>query len=208
VVAPFYQATPLFGYGLAYFVLGETLSSRQMAGGLLIVIGTLLISLGPGVVKARFKLRLVVLMLSCALVLAISTTIFKVFAVEEEFWTTLFWTFAGESLFGAMLLAMPSCRRQLMQSLKTNTGAMLAINGANELINLGGGLGARYALLLAPLSLVQAIGSTTTLFVFLFGIGLTILFPQWGREDLSPRNLVQKGVSAVLVAVGVVLVGS
>jgi hypothetical protein len=44
--------------------------------------------------------------------------------------------------------------------------------------------------------------------VFLFGIGLTILFPQWGREDLSPRNLVQKGVSAVLVAVGVVLVGS
>lgn len=93
-----------------------------------------------------------------------------------------------------------------MLSLKSNTGAMLTINGANELINLGGSLGARYALLLAPLSLVQAISSTTTLFVFLFGVVLTVLLPHLGREDLSPRNLAQKGISAVLVAVGVILV--
>jgi uncharacterized membrane protein len=206
VVAPFYQATPLFGYVLAYLVLGETLSPRQMGGGLLILGGTLLVSLGPSSVKARFKLRLVVLMLSCALVLAVSTTIFKMFAVEEEFWTTVFWTFVGESAFGAVLLAIPACGRQFALSLKANTGAMLTINGANELINLGGGLGSRYALLLAPLSLVQAIGSTTTLFVFLFGIVLTIFLPRLGREDLSPRNLTQKGVSAVLVALGVILV--
>jgi len=208
VVAPFYQATPLFGYVLAYLVLGETLTAKQMGGGLLIVFGTLLVSLGPSSVKARFKLRLVVLMLSCALVLAISTTIFKVFAIAEEFWTTVFWTFVGEAAFGIVLLAMPGCRRKFVLSLKANTGAMLAINGANELINLGGSLGARYALLLAPLSLVQAIGSTTTLFVFLFGVVLTIFLPRLGHEDLSPRNLAQKGVSAGLVAIGVVLVGS
>lgn len=206
VVAPFYQATPLFGYVLAYLVLGETLTPKQMGGGLLIVFGTLLVSIGPSSVKARFKLRLVVLMLSCALVLAISTTIFKVFAIREEFWTTVFWTFVGEAVFGIVLLAMPDCRRKFMLSLKSNTGAMLTINGANELINLGGSLGARYALLLAPLSLVQAISSTTTLFVFLFGVVLTVLLPHLGREDLSPRNLAQKGISAVLVAVGVILV--
>lgn len=206
VVAPFYQATPLFGYVLAYLVLGETLTPKQMGGGLLIVFGTLLVSIGPSSVKARFKLRLVVLMLSCALVLAISTTIFKVFAIREEFWTTVFWTFVGEAVFGIFLLAMPDCRRKFMLSLKSNTGAMLTINGANELINLGGSLGARYALLLAPLSLVQAISSTTTLFVFLFGVVLTVLLPHLGREDLSPRNLAQKGISAVLVAVGVILV--
>ena len=33
VVAPFFQASPLFGYVLAYLVLGETLSPMQMAGG-------------------------------------------------------------------------------------------------------------------------------------------------------------------------------
>ncbi len=206
VVAPFYQATPLFGYVLAYLVLGETLTPKQMGGGLLIIFGTLLVSIGPSSVKARFKPRLVVLMLSCALVLAISTTIFKVFAIAEEFWTTVFWTFVGEAAFGIVLLALPDCRRKFNLSLKTNTGAMLTINGANELINLGGSLGARYALLLAPLSLVQAIGSTTTLFVFLFGVVLTIFLPRLGRENMSPRNLAQKGVSAGLVALGVMLV--
>ncbi len=32
VVAPYFQAGPLFGYGLAYVVLGETLSGRQLIG--------------------------------------------------------------------------------------------------------------------------------------------------------------------------------
>lgn len=48
VVAPFYQATPLFGYVLGYLVLGEILSPMQMLGALLIVAGALLLSMGPG----------------------------------------------------------------------------------------------------------------------------------------------------------------
>ena len=64
----------------------------------------------------------------------------------------------------------------------------------------------RYALLLAPLAIVQAIGSTTTLLVFLLGIVLTLLFPAFGREDMSPRNPVQKGASAILIMIGVVLI--
>jgi uncharacterized membrane protein len=205
VVAPFYQATPLFGFCLAYIILGETLTARQMAGGLLIVIGTLFISIGANPSRARMRLRLVILMLSCALALALSSTIFKVFAIEEEFWPTVFWTFTGEAGFGVVLLMVPSCRREFMLAVRSNTRALLAINGANELINLGGSLGARYALLFAPLSLVQAIGGTTTLFVFVFGILLTAFVPRLGHEDLSPHNLIQKGASAALVAAGVFL---
>ena len=77
--------------------------------------------------------------------------------------------------------------------LRKNAAALLTINGSNELVNLGGTLGNRYALMLAPLSLVQAIGSTTTLFVFAFGVGLSIFFPGVGRETLSLRELLQKG---------------
>ncbi len=45
VVAPFFQTSPLFGYVLAYLVLGETLSARQLAGGAMIVVGALLVSI-------------------------------------------------------------------------------------------------------------------------------------------------------------------
>jgi drug/metabolite transporter (DMT)-like permease len=208
VVAPFFQAAPLFGFGLGYVVLGETLSPTQLAGGALIIGGTLLVSLrsDPRRRRTAFNFRLAALMLACALSLAVSSLIFKIFALRDEFWPTTFWMFAGEALFGAGLLAIAPYRRQFLDLLRQNPGAVLSINAVNELINLGGGLGTRFALVLAPLSLVQAIGSTTTLFVFGFGVVLSLFFPALGRENLSRRELLHKGLAAVLVAAGAVLV--
>jgi drug/metabolite transporter (DMT)-like permease len=206
VVSPFFQAAPLFGYVLAYFVLGETLSIRQMAGGALIIAGTLMVSIRFGRGARIFKLRLVVLMLACGLATALSGLIFKIFAIKVEFWTTTFWLFVGEAIFGAALLAISSDRKQFVAALRKNAAALLAVGGANELINLGGTLGSRYALLLAPLSLVQAVGSTTTLFVFAFGVALSAFFPRLIQEKLSSRDLLQKGTAALVVAAGVALV--
>src|ERR1700683_4907645 len=206
VVAPFFQASPLFGYALGYLVLGEKLSGRQLTGGVLIIVGALVVSLRLGAPAGAFKLRLAMLMLGCGFVLSVASLIFKIFAIEVEFWTTTFWMFAGEAIFGAALLTVTSYRSQFVTLLRTNTAALLSINASNELINLGGGLGSRYALLFAPLSIVQAIGSTTTLFVFLFGVLLSLVSPRLGRENLSGRELAQKGVAAVFVALGVALV--
>ena len=206
VVSPFFQAAPLFGYVLGYAVLGETLSPPQMAGGGLIVAGTLIVSVRFDANSGVFKLRLALLMLACGLALALSALIFKIFALQVDFWATTFWMFVGEAIFGAALLTIPSYRRQFIALLQANTRALLTISGSNELINLGGSLGSRYALLFAPLSIVQAIGGTTTLFVFAFGVALSALWPRLARETLSLRELLQKGAAAFCVAVGVALV--
>jgi drug/metabolite transporter (DMT)-like permease len=207
VVAPFFQASPLFGYFLGLIFLGESLTGKQLMGGGLIVLGGALLSvnLGKG---GRFRLRLMLLMLVCALALAVSSVIFKAFAKEDQFWTTAFWSYVGEALFGVGVLVLPAMRREFFGLFRRHPGAVMGINAANELINLGGNLGARYALLLAPLSIVQAIASTTTLFIFAIGVLLTLFLPRFGREDLSAKNLIQKGVSAGFITVGVVLVGS
>src|SRR5271156_961622 len=173
VVSPFFQAVPLFGYALAYLFLGKTLSIRQMAGGALIIVGTLIVSVRFDRAGRVFKLRLAALMLACGLAAAL----FKIFAIDVAFWTTTFWMFVDEGIFGAALLSIRSYRRGLVVVPRANTTALLTINGSNELINLGGGLGNRYALMFAPLSIVQAISSTTTLFVFAFGVVLSGLFP-------------------------------
>ena len=204
-VAPFFQASPLFAYALGYVVLGERLSPTQLWGGGLIIAGAILLSLRPGGAMT-FKTRLVVLMLACALCVALSSLIFKMFAVSNEFWTTTFWTFVGEALIGAAILMVPAHRRQFTGLFKVHTTALITINASNELINLGGSLGARYALMLAPLSIVQAITSTSTLFVFLFGIAISIFFPGFGREELSARGLAIKGACAVLIVAGVILI--
>jgi hypothetical protein len=151
-------------------------------------------------------LRLVLLMCAATFVLALSTVVFKFFAIHGRFWSTTFWTFAGEGLFGIGVLAVPKCRRQFVRLFRSNPGAMLGVNAANELINLGGGLGVRYATLLAPVALVSAISASTTFFVFLFGILLTLFFPRLGRENLSAASLARKAVGGLLIMAGVALI--
>jgi drug/metabolite transporter (DMT)-like permease len=207
VVAPFFQISPLFGYVLGYLVLGETPTGLQTLGGALIVGGTLLLSRRRGGSAKKFRTRLIVLMVACAFLLSLTSLIFKFFAIRDEFWTTMFWTFVGHVVFGAGILAIPHYRRQFGLLLRANPGALVTINVANELVNLGGTLGTRYALVLAPLGLVQAVTSTTTLFVFIFGIALSLFLPAYGREGLSGRELAQKGAAAVVIVIGVMLVG-
>ena len=205
VVAPLFQTTVFFTLLLAYIFLGETLTLNKAAGVALIVLGAVILSLDETFRLRRFKWRLVLLMLACTFILALASVIFKFYAVRDEFWVTTFWTYAGDVLFGLGILAVPRYCKQLMRLLRTNTGPLLALSGANELINLGGGLGVRFALLLAPVALVSAISSTTTLFVFAFGLLLSLFLPALSREDTSRANLIQKGVSALIVTAGVLL---
>ena len=207
VVAPLFQLSTLFTFALAYLFLHETLSWKEGGGAALIVGGVLSLSVDRSFRLRKFSTRLVVTMAVATFVLALSSVAFKFFAVRDRFWVTTFWIYAGEGLFGLGILAVPHYRRQFFALFARNPGAMLAINGANELITLAGGLTVRAASLLAPVALVSAVSSTTTLLVFLFGIVLTLVAPKLGHEDLSTRALIQKGVGAALVAVGVALLG-
>src|SRR5262249_46445655 len=130
VVAPFFQSSPLFGYVLAYFILGETLTGMQMAGGALIVVGVLFVSFGSGPKREQFEWRLAALMLTCGFVLSLSTLIFKAFAVKDEFWATTFWMFAGEAIFGAAFLCINRYRRQFIDLIRSNGSALIAINAS------------------------------------------------------------------------------
>jgi uncharacterized membrane protein len=206
VVAPLFQANTLFTFALGLLVLHEVPRWQQAVGAGLVVTGALGLSLDRKLHFGRFKPRLVLLMCAATFVLALSSVVFKFFAIQDAFWSTTFWTFVGEGLFGAAILAMPKYRKQFVHLFQKNPGAVIGVNAANELINLGGGLGVRYASLLAPVGLVSAISATSTFFVFLFGILLTLFFPKLGREDLSPRNVFQKAVGGILIMAGVVLI--
>lgn len=205
-IAPFFQAAGIFGLVLGYFVLGEKISKFQIIGVLLIIGGSILLSLRFGRGASRFKKHLVFLMLTCALAIALSSLIFKFFAVRDEFWTTTFWNFVGQALFGLILMMIATNRQHFGRMIHSNTGAVLSVNGANELINLGGNLGVRYTLLFAPLGIVQAISSTTSFFVLFFGVILSLFFPKLGREEIGISSLAQKFIATAFIVIGVLLI--
>lgn len=207
IVAPLFQTSALFTFGLAYIFLDEVLSWRQMAGGALVISGSLSLSFDKTFHFGAMRFRLVALMLGCTFVLAMSSVLFKFFALRDAFWVTTFWIYVGEGLFGFGIMAVPKYRHQFRALFRRSPGAVIALNGANELINLGGSLGVRFASLLAPVALVSAVSATSSLFVFAFGIFLTVFLPKLGREDLSWQGLAQKGIGATLVSVGVLLLG-
>jgi drug/metabolite transporter (DMT)-like permease len=206
VIAPLFQTSTLFTYIIAYFVLHETLTGWRIVGGALVMASAVVSSYEPSGSR-RIKWSVVAPILACTAVLAGSSVMFKFFAIRDAFWPVTFWSFAGQAVFGAVLLAIPRIRRQFFDMFKKHPGAVIGINAANEIINLGGGLAARYASLLGPVSLVQAIGGTTSFFVFAFGVLLSLFFPKLGRENLSRRNLIQKGIAVTLIAAGVILIG-
>jgi drug/metabolite transporter (DMT)-like permease len=205
VVAPLFQLSTIFTLLLAYVFLGEKLRLLQLSGVVLIVAGALTASRNGGAFLQRFNIRLLVLMAVATFIVALTAVLFKYFAVEDTFWGTTFWTFVGEGIFGAGILLIPRYYQQFVRLFKRSPGAVIGVNAANELINLGGGLGVRFASLLAPVALVSAVSSTTTLFVFAFGVLLSLCFPKFGREDLTAGNLLRKGAGALLVTAGVML---
>jgi uncharacterized membrane protein len=207
VVAPFFQLGPVFAFALAYAILHELPTPRQTVGGALILIASALISIDLSH-RRSFRLRVIALMVACALALAVSSVIFKVFSLRDEFWSTTFWTYSGEVVFGVGVLAVPALREAFAGLLRVNRNAIIGVNGANELINLAGSVIGRYALLLAPVAIVQAISGTTTLFVFFIGLGLSMLFPRIGSGRANARDLLQKGAAAALVGIGVALLSA
>ena len=207
VIAPLFQTSTLFTYIIAYFVLHETLTGWQLFGGLLMMASAVVASYEPRGTRHKIKWSVVAPILVCTAVLAGSAVMFKYFAIQDAFWPVTFWNFAGQAIFGAVLLAIPRIRHKFFGMFRKHPGAVIGINAANEIINLGGGLAARYASLLGPVSLVQAIGGTTSFFVFAFSVLLSLFFPKLGRENLSRRNLVQKGIAVTLIVAGVVLIG-
>jgi drug/metabolite transporter (DMT)-like permease len=198
---------PVLAFILAFLFLGERLTIVQAGGGALVIAGAFLASLRFSGAKVAFRKRSTILMTAAILCISLSSLIFKYFAVAESFWPATYWTYVGEALFGIVILLIPSERRTFVKLFRTNPRALLMMNALNEIVNLGGSLAARYALVLAPLALVQAVTSTTPLFSFIFGILITVFLPKLGRENISKRNLIQKSLAAILVVAGAILAG-
>lgn len=202
IVAPFFQITPVFGFILGYYFLGETLVSHQVWASVAIILGALLLSFNfqQGV---KVKKKLLFLMLTASFLYALNGVIFKLFALHAGFAPTLFWNMVGQVLLGLILFwGISSYKTQFLRVIKENSRSVLGLNFFNSLIILIGDMVAWYALLLAPVTLIFAVSGVQPLFVFLFGILLTIFFPAFGQESLERRSFVQKCAGVLIIVIG------
>ena len=142
-------------------------------------------------------------MLTASLLSAINGVVFKLIAVDKGFWVTLFWGFVGQVMAGFIcLVCVPGYRKDflgLFKQQKVPAVGLIALSktlfSVSEAVTL-------YATLLAPVALVLLVNSFQHLFVFAFGILLTLFLPRVAKESLGRMKMLQKGAGIGLMLVG------
>ncbi len=204
-VTSLFQLIPVFTYLLAMVFLHEYLTVGQLFASALVVVGAVIISLDL-THTIRFKAKPFWLMVLSSFMLAVNALIFKVIALDANFWGTAFWEYVGGAIFGILLmLFIPLYRQQFIATIKKGGLKVTGVNFVAEIMNIIAKLLANFASLLAPLALVWVVNGFQPMLVFIYGVILTLFIPQWGKEDLSKKTIIQKLCAIAIIFAGVVL---
>jgi uncharacterized membrane protein len=202
-VTPFYQTVPIFAYFLGYFILGETITLAQGLASFVIIVGALILSFEFGGRGMRFKQNVVALMLAASFLSAINGVIFKLIALEKGFWASLFWGLVGQVMAGLIfLVCVPGYRRDFLGFFKQQKVAVVGLIALSKILFSVSEAVTLYATLLAPVALVLLVNSFQSLFVFTFGVVLTLFLPRVAKESLGRTKMLQKGAGIGLMLVG------
>lgn len=208
IIVALSQLVPVFGFIFSYFILGETISNREIIAAGLIIVGGSILSVEYSGWKSQFKWKMALLMIFATYCYALSIVMFKAASLNENFIDSLFWTMLGKVVFGIVLFfGVKHYRYQFLQLLKSNRNAIIGLNVLNEIIGLVAEVSLVFAVLLAPVFLVQSVSGLQPLFVFIFGVVLTLLFPKFVNESLQKKDLIQKILGIIVVTIGVYLLG-
>jgi len=200
-VIPLFQVQPIFSYALALLFLGEKLSVAQLLGGLIILSGSILITLD---LDDKFRLKKSVfglMMLSTAL-FASEGFLFKFVGRDVGFWPTAFYQYLGTAIIGLAMCMLPVFRNDLKSVVRKHGKHVVVLSVFDESLNVAARVCFNYATLLAPLALVVLVNGFQPFFVIIIGVILTLFLPSAGRESLLRKHLAQKLISVIIIFAG------
>lgn len=205
-IAPMFELIPVFSFFLGFIFLGETLVAKQFIAAGLIILGSIILAVELEGRRSKVKINLILLMSGASLLYALNAVVFKYVSIDQSFTASLFWDMLGKVFFGLLLfVGVKSFRRDFLHLVKSHHYYVIGLNVINEIIGLIGMIAVIYAVLLAPVVLVQVVGSLQTGLVFIFGILITLFFPKFGQESLLFKHLAQKVTGIVIVTIGIYL---
>lgn len=204
-IIPWFSVIPVFGYILGYIFLGETLTTIQIIGATIILLGVIIISIDFSLEeKLKFKWRPALYMIIACLIIATIGVIFKYVTIVDRFWISSFWEYLGLGIFGILIyLFVPKFRKEFNYMNKLGGKKIFTLNIASESITIIGNLLSNYALLLAPITMVYLVESFQPAIVLIFVIIGTKFFPKIIAEKIHKQIIVPK-----IIAITVIIIGS
>ncbi len=203
-VVPWFLTIPIFSFILGYIFLGETLTTHQLLGGLVVMVGATIISIDFSGEKRKFKWKPALYMLLSSLMVAAVGVIFKFVTISGSFWLSSFWEYVGLGVVGiGLYVLVPKYRNEFKTMNKQGGLRIILLNTFSESFTIIGNLLTNYALLLVPVTMVYLVGSFQPVIVLVFTLIGTKFFPSVVNEDMSRKVLLPK-----VLAISIMIVGS
>lgn len=200
------QLIPVFVLGLSYLILGESLSSKQFIGFLLLLVSSILISIKKE--KAAYKFsRGLVYMIIADILWAIPYVLIKFASNSISFQSLVVYESIGVVLGGIFLyLFIGKIRSAFLSTIKSIKRPVLGLVFFNECLFLLGKILTYLAVVLGPAALVSILGSTQIFYGIFFGLIMTLILPKVFEEDLSKSALLKKTFFGIMAFAGIILV--
>ncbi len=194
----------IFLYLLGFFFLAEKFTPIQIAGIVVLVFASLLLSFEKS--KKHNGVHLGFFWAAASgLLFAISHASAKYLYEIYPFWTGFVWTRTTTGLVGLLLLLYPAVRRSFRKKKKQKTYArkhagMIIV--ANKVLAVVAVVLVQYAMALGSVTIVGALAGMQYALLFLFIYLLTKLTPKIFKEYFTKKELVVEAIAIVLVVLG------
>ena len=190
VVVPLFQLMPVYNYFLGLIFLGEKLSTMQILAAVIIVCGSILISLNFDHKSAHLKMKVVLPMLLCTLISSVNVLIIKSTMLKSDFWSVNFWTYLFFGIISiVLLLSVKSWREEVGAAIKKNISETIGVSFLNEALDFSATMIYRYAMLMAPIALVSVLSNGfQPVFILIMGVILSIFLPRFSGETIGSRS--------------------
>ena len=190
-VVPLFQLIAPISLILGYFILGEALTMNQFRGFLIVLWASIILSLDFSK-KLKFKYKVFFLMLLSCFLTSLMYIAFKWVNVDTSFATTMFWQYVWFAIMTLVLLLIPGYAKSFFRLFKKSAYKVVSLNLLNEWLNVGAIFIMNYISLLTLVWVAQLINWFQPIFVFIYGILLTLLFPHIIKEEYSKTIIIQK----------------
>jgi uncharacterized membrane protein len=204
-IIPVAHTNPVFVAILAVPLLDESLSLVQWLAIFMTVAGAVLVSARSGGNGRGVSLRRTfVLLVASSMLFGAANTGSKYALDDISFWNM----YTLNALCFGLIFCLVSARSGVLADLRAmkGRGTALALIGLNELIALAGILLSFWAIERGPVSLVSTVMGVRPLFVFIFAVALSRVFPRVLDERLSRGIVALKVVSIGLIVGGVTII--
>jgi len=198
------SSSPIFTFILAILFLKEKLALNQLFAFSILVLAIILLSWQHNK-KANLNLKLLFWALMAGFFYSLNYILTKYLFAFGNYLTIFFWTRIGGVLTALIIVLIPSARKLIKADFKKpkEKRGILVLG-----IQIAGGAGVMaqsYALKLASATLVNALQAIQYAGVFILALILGKKMPSL-RENLNKKQIGQKIIAILLVALGLYLI--